>query len=479
MKNSLLLTTMLALSFAAGSVGAFAQNPGSLDLSFDPGTGANDYVYATVLQSDGRIVIGGGFTSYNGTPRNGIARVNADGSLDTTFDPGEGVFGAVGTAVVQSDGKIIIGGTFTSYNLTPCNSIARLNEDGSLDTTFDPVSGVDPPGSLGVSSTAIQSDGKILIGGFFSSVNGIPRNGIARLNTDGSLDMTFDPGTGVGPDGAEAMVSSVAIQSDGKILIGGHFFTYNGTPTVCIARLNEDGSLDTTFAGAEGYDVRGIAIQNDGRIVIGGVFSNRIRRLNSDGSLDMTFDLGSGVNGPFVNAMAIQSDGRILAVGRFWSCDGTPRNNIARLNSEGSVDMTFDPGAGANDWVHTSAIQSDGRIIIGGFFTSYDGTPRNRIARLNCEGTVGIDDIAPFEFSIFPNPASSSVTIVMPDQQDRAELVLRDALGQEVLRSMLTASRLEVSLNGLTPGVYAVQVNAPSLREAGPAVQRTHWLVKE
>ena len=475
--HSLLRTAIISVAFAIGPAGAFAQNPGSLDLSFDPGTGANEWVGAAAIQSDGKIVIGGAFTTYNGTPRKGIARLNADGSLDTTFDPGEGVFGfgVVRTTAVQSDGKILIGGLFSSINGIPRNSIARLNEDGSLDPTFDPISGVDPAGSLGVLTIAIQSAGKILIGGFFSIVNGIPRNGIARMNADGSLDPTFDPGTGVGPDGAEAHVVTISIQSDGRTIIGGQFYSYDGTPRDNIARLNLDGSLDTSFDGATSGNVLATALQSDGRIVVAGRFlipSSRIARLNSDGSVDATFDPGSGVGGPVIEAIAIQSDGRIVIGGGFWSYSGTPRNNIARLNSDGSLDMTFDPGVGTNQGVSTVAIQNDGRIIIGGGFASYDGIPRNSIARLNGEGTVDIDDIASFEFSIFPNPASTSVCIIIPERPDRAELILRNSLGQQVLRSRLTSGRNEVSLNDLTPGLYAAEVKTTTWRS-------TQWLVVE
>lgn len=163
MQNALplLLTTILSLPFAAGQGRAFAQNPGSLDLSFDPGTGASWSVRAVAIQSDGKILIGGQFTSYNGTPRDLIARLNVDGSLDMTFDPGTGADYGVRTIAVQSDGKIIIGGAFNFYNGTPRKGIARLNTDGSLDATFDPGLGA----NYVVHSASIQSDGRVIIGG--------------------------------------------------------------------------------------------------------------------------------------------------------------------------------------------------------------------------------------------------------------------------------------------------------------------------
>ncbi len=466
------LLSILFVFFASLQNEALGQSPGSLDLSFDPGTGANGLVLAAAIQTDGKILIGGGFTSYNGTSRNGIARLTADGSLDSSFDPGAGA-NPVHSISIQSDGKIIIGGTFHSYNGTPCHFIARLNEDGSLDPTFDTSQGVDWVGSIGVLATAIQSDGKILIGGFFFSFNGSPINGIARLNLDGSLDPSFDSGTGVGNDGAEENVETVAIQSDGKIIIGGKFYFYDGTPRYCLARLNEDGSLDASFdPGESSYSVLSTVLQNDGKILIGDRSIKRIRRLHQDGSLDTTFDPGSGASGPSIRAIAIQGDGKILAGGEFWSFNGTPRNNIARLNEDGSLDLGFDPGTGVNSSVYVSAIQSDGRVVIGGWFSSYNGTPRNRIARLYCDLAVHINDAVSKEFSIYPNPAATSVSVVIREQSGRAELVLRNALGQEIMHSTVVVGRNEVPLSGLASGLYAVEVNTSTWR-------RTQWLIVE
>src|SRR5690606_28979323 len=153
---------------------------------------------------------GGAFTSYNGTGRNAIARLNADGSLDSGFDPGIGANSAVLSIAVQADGKILIAGAFTNYNGTARNYIARLNADGSLDTGFDPGTGADST----ILPTAVKADGKVFIGGAFTSFNGTARNCIARLNADGSLDLGFDAGTGPGNT-----VYITAVQADGKVLI--------------------------------------------------------------------------------------------------------------------------------------------------------------------------------------------------------------------------------------------------------------------
>jgi uncharacterized delta-60 repeat protein len=361
---------------------SWGQGAGDLDLSFNSaGTGANSTVRTTAVQADGKIIFGGDFTSYNGTSRNKIARINADGSLDATFNPGTGADDGVYTTALQADGKILIGGYLTSYNATSRNKIARLNADGSLDTSFNPGTGA----VSRVRTTAVQADGKIIIGGEFTSYNGTSRNYIARLNADGSLDATFNPGTG-----ANNFVSTTALQTDGKIIIGGDFTSYNGTPRNYIARLNTDGSLDTSFNPGTGANINFFtsAVQSDGKIIIGGNFTsyngtsrNRIARLNTDGSLDATFNPGTGAN-HYVYTIALQADGKIIIGGWFTSYNGTTRNRIARLNADGGLDANFNPGTGVNDEVFTSAVKADGKIIIGGGFNTYNGTSRNYIASI-------------------------------------------------------------------------------------------------
>jgi uncharacterized delta-60 repeat protein len=364
---------------------------GSLDTGFlNTGAGANSGVLAITRQSDGKILIGGLFTTYNGSARNRIARLNADGSLDTGFlNTGTGANSDVKAIALQPDGKILIGGLFTTYNDTARNRIARLNSNGSLDTNFNPGTGVND----GVFAIALQPDSKMLIGGEFDTYNGVGRNGLARLNADGSLDTGFlNTGTG-----ANSPVNAIAVQPDGKILIGGFFTTYNDTERNRIARLNVNGSLDTNFNPGTGVNKRinVITLQPNDKILIGGEFDtyngvgrNNIARLNANGSLDTGF-LATGIGGDeYVDAIVLQPDGKILIGGGFTTFNGTARKNIARLNADGSLDTNFDPGTGTNNSVNAIALQPDGKIIIGGNFTTYNGTARNRIARLNTNGSI-------------------------------------------------------------------------------------------
>lgn len=354
---------------------------GSLDTSFlDSLTGANRVIYSIAVR-DGRVLLGGDYTTVNGATRNRIARLSADGSLDATFQstPG-GADESVGSIIVQPDGRVLMWGYFTTVNGVSHSRIARLNANGSLDSTF--LNGLAGPSSL-VYSMALQSDGRVLIGGSFTTVNGASRNRIARLNADGSLDSTFLDGLA----GVDSEVYAIVVQPDGRVLIGGTFSMVNGVSRSGVARLNANGSLDTTFAGS--FPVRTIVLQPDGRVLIGGFNLHGIDRLNADGSLDTTFMNGlSGANDG-VQSIALQPDGRVLIGGQFTSVNGVSRNHIARLHADGSVDTTFLNGlAGANSWISAIAVQPNGRMLIGGDFFSINGVSRRYAARLNADGSL-------------------------------------------------------------------------------------------
>jgi uncharacterized delta-60 repeat protein len=359
---------------------------GSVDTTFNLGTGFGGTVSTIAVQDDGKILVGGAFTSYQGTARNRFVRLNTDGSVDTTFDLGVGFGGNVNTIAVQADGKILVGGAFTAYQGTTRNRFVRLDTDGSYDTTFDLGIGFDNT----VQSITVQADGKILVGGAFTSYQGTVRNRFVRLNTDGSYDTTFNLGAGFG-----GTVNAIAVQDDGKILVGGLFTSYQGTVRNRFVRLNTDGSYDTTFNLGAGFGgtVSTIAVQADGKILVGGLFTsyqgttrNRFVRLNTNGSYDTTFNLGTGF-GNTVNAVTVQADGKILVGGLFTTYQGTTRNRFVRLNTNGSVDTTFNLGAGFGGTVSTIAVQADGKILVGGGFTTYQGAARNRFVRLNTNGS--------------------------------------------------------------------------------------------
>jgi len=379
--------------------------------AFDPN--ADDTVQAVAVQQDGKILLGGVFTVLSpngGAPvvRNRIARLNPDGSLDPAFNPDADDL--VYTIVLQPDGKILAGGEFTGIGGQARNFIARLDASTGLADSFNP--NVQTVGGH-VLSIAVQADGKVLAGGWFTSVSGQTRNNIARLDVTTGLADSFNPN-------ANHRVLAIAAQPDGKILVGGTFGGPNsigGEARSRMARLDPTTGLADSFDPNAENEVRSIVVQPDGKILAGGAFTgangmggktrNRIARLEKDGRLDQTlnaFITPQQVN--FFHATAIQADGKILIGGRFSNVQGVPRNNIARLNTDGTLDTAFDPNA--NEDVASIAVQPDGKILIGGAFTSVGGQPRNYFARL--EPATGLAD----SFT----PAANNVVISMAVQVD-------------------------------------------------------------
>lgn len=389
--------------------------------SFNPVPGANGPVYGVAVQGDDQSVIVGDFTAFDTVPANRIARLTTGGLPDSNFNPGDGANEFITSAAIDSNGRIIIGGGFTSFNGTTRYHLARLLQSGALDNSFKPGFGTDAT----IWATTLQSDGKILIGGEFSSYDATNRNAIARINVDGSLDTSFAPSSG-----PNDMVFAITAQPDGKIVIGGQFTMVNGVPQAHIARLNTDGSLDTTFNSGAGFDdtVYAIAVQPDGKLVVGGAFGaynhsgvGGIIRINADGSYDSSFDTGTGADST-VYAVTLQNDGAILIGGRFNNFNDTRRVGIARLLTNGWLDTSFmdtayNQFAGLANHFHTESVydvtdgyspnntrnfvfsiglQSDGNVMIGGGFQRVGGGGarddiRNRynVARLVGGSTPG------------------------------------------------------------------------------------------
>jgi uncharacterized delta-60 repeat protein len=360
---------------------------GSKDTTFNLGTGLSAYVNSIAIQTDGKILVGGNFTSYNGVSEYRIIRLNTDGTKDASFISGIGFNSFIRSIAVQADGKILVGGNFTSYKGVAQSKIIRLNTDGSKDTSFNIGTGFDAT----VISIVAQADGKILVGGFFTTYKGITENRIIRLNTNGNKDTSFTTGVGFNNE-----VLSIAVQNDGKILLGGGFSSYNGVTENRIIRLNTDGTKDTSFSAGIGFShsVLSIALQNDGKILIGGDFivyngvaENKMTRLNADGTKDISFSTGTGFNG-YVNAIAEQTDGKILIGGSFNSFKRMTEKGIIRLNADGTKDVSFTTGTILNTfWVYSIVVQNDGKIIVGGYFSDYNGITENNIIRLNADGT--------------------------------------------------------------------------------------------
>lgn len=462
--------TILALAFTALMVDqAKSQTPGQVDLSFNPHyDGCTKYntnnpgtVFNVNNNGSGKVYLSGDFYFYNGNASRHIARINTDGTYDNTFNVGTGLDSLVRSSALQSDGKILLGGAFSSYNGTSASRIIRLNTNGSIDTAFNTNIGTGPNDY--VRFVSLQTDGKILLGGAFTSFNGISASRVVRLNTDGTIDNTFNVGAGT-----DDFVRVVTEQSDGKILVGGNFLNFAGSAVGRIVRLNANGTQDLTFAPSSGFDnaVTTIAVQTDGKILVGGMFStingtvrNRMARLNANGTIDTTFAIGTGFMGD-IWKITIAVDNKMLVCGDFWQYNDSTYHEVMRMLPSGAGDITFNTDiennktvfsiadgdnngyiiggnfskyvdAGGNSYLdkkryavcgiksngsfdesfnyHTDAdktvystdLQQDGKIIIAGKFTQFDGdTTKIGLARLNVDGTldttfqpaVGVDD---------------------------------------------------------------------------------------
>jgi uncharacterized delta-60 repeat protein len=346
---------------------------------------ANGNIRVMAAQSDGSVIIGGEFTTVNGTNRNRIARLNPDGTLDTTFNPGANNW--VLALAVQTDGKIVVAGGFTTLGgggsgLTNRSHIGRLNNDGSIDNAFDPGAN-DWVWSLALTSS--ETPQKILVGGLFTKLGGggsgvNNRSHLGCLQADGTIDPSFNLGAG-------DQINTFLVQSDGKVLVGGFFTTLAGVNRQHIGRLKADGTLDTGFNPGANNTVWKLAPEPLNTVLMAGSFTtaggtNRggIARLNLDGSIDPIFNPAAVGT---INSVVVQLDNRIVVGGGFTSIAGTNTANMARLNIDGTIDSTL--AASPNNTVQSLLLDYFGRVVVGGAFTTISGQSRSHLARVGLQ----------------------------------------------------------------------------------------------
>ena len=364
-----------AFGNATSSTAVLTVNLASLD-SFNAGP-VNYDVSSQAIQPDGKIVIGGAFTRIGEQLFYSLARLGSDGTVETNFHPFAGCCGGMHALALQTDGKILVAGNVTSY-------LARLNSDGSWETAFNPA----VAGSCGgaeVNCLALQPDGKIVVGGSFTSLGGQACTNLGRLNPNGTLDTSFHTATAA----ACSDILCVALQPDGRIIFGGEF----GPGDSRLGRLNPDGTPDlsfTTYGPATIYQPNALVVQPDGKILVAAWFpkptgqTDFLGRLNPDGTLDTTFNPAvswSATIGFGVQSLALQTDGKILLGGQFYAVGGHARQHLARINGDGTLDYSFAPASDMD--VLSLGLQADGKIVVGGHFLSLEGQPRSYVGRLN------------------------------------------------------------------------------------------------
>lgn len=391
-----MLTLLAGLLLGGGS---YLQAQ-TLDASFLPTTlkaplnaaSVQSAVNTVVVQPDGKVLAAGGFDYVNGELTGKLQRFNVDGSVDATFNIGTGANGFIAALVLQPDGKILVAGSFTSFNGVTNTTVVRLNANGSVDNTFSSA-GVTLPRQP--TCMTVQPDGKVLLGGTYLDFDGQEYSALTRLNANGSKDTGFNPGTGA--DGG--YLYALLVQPDGKIMVGGLFSNFNGQPRSCLARLEADGSLDTSFdAGSaatfNGF-VRTLARQASGKLLVGGNINlnntaHRLLRLLPTGAVDNTFTPATTATNGTITSIVPQSSGALLLVGTFSQYEGTSRGRLARISADGVLDVSFAPNIGANNSVSAIAESSTGQLIIGGGFSQYNGTAQTALARLSASGSLDL-----------------------------------------------------------------------------------------
>jgi uncharacterized delta-60 repeat protein len=435
--------------------------PGDVDLSFSPpnfsasGSFSSLSINASVLQPDGKIVVGGSFSGVDGTNHISLARLNADGSRDATF-VSPFVMGSTGTTVqtlaLQTDGKILVGGTL----VTPggIKTLVRVNADGSLDTTFV----VAASSVFGqVLKIIVEPGGQILASGNYS--------GVSRLNSNGSFIESI--GTILHD------INSFVLQPDGKLVIGG-IASFGGNATFRFVGTD----IDPTFHGGTSMILPiagGMELQPDGKIIIYGIgpvtidgISRRgIIRLTSSGAVDTSLDAGNLGGG--IVAIKLRMDGKIVVGGFFFPPGETNGYGFARLNTDGTPDSAFQvaPPRNTNDIVRSVNIQSDGKIIIGGNFTLVAGISRSLVARLqddtvpsttnltinNVTLNEGNSGTTAFTFTVSLSAASAQTVTVdyaTADGTAAAPLDYQAASGSLSFAAGETAKTVTVFVNGDT-----------------------------
>lgn len=350
----------------------------ALDTSFRARPGADHVVTSLALTPRGEVLAGGSFSRYNGHPHPRLVRIRADGEADPGF-PADVKYRVQGLAMLSGE-RVALAGEFNTVNGEHRNHVAVLRADGTLDPTFLFEEGTDGP----VHALAALPEGGLYAGGGFTEVHGRRALRVARLRPDGSVDTGFDSRRGPDDD-----VFAVVPLSGGRVAIGGRFRSVGGVVRGGLAVLRGNGSLDSGWGGM-GVDggVRSVAVDAADRMIVGGDFTRfhgspagRIVRITAQGTRDETFQAGDGADDT-VETVRVDAVGGVWMGGRFQRVNGVTRVRVARLRPDGAVDEGFDPGLGPNDAVLALEMGWDDTVVIGGMFTEVNGVPRGGVARL-------------------------------------------------------------------------------------------------
>ncbi len=471
-----------------------AQNPADRDTDFDMlmplpfvHNAGNNLNRRITVQPDGKVLFYGNFAHFAFPAEySSIVRLNTDGSYDQGFNAdGAGAAGIVSAAAVQPDGRIVLGGGFPTFNGVSSPGLVRLHADGSIDASFNV--GLGAQGLFiylpYVRSIALQPDGKILIAGTFTSYNDNPCPGVARLNADGSFDSSFS--SGQGPNNA---IETIALQPDGKIIAGGRFSSYDGHASEGVVRLNSNGSPDLSFSAnidvSTNAPLLEVILQPDGKILAAGLIDNGIVRLLPNGSPDPDFDIGAGPTlgstdgATYLYGMELLANGQIMIAGPFARFNLVDCGGVARLNADGSLDPTFDafPGFDGGWPVQIKRNTTDHKLYLTCIATHYRGEDLfNQVTQfsghmrdvIRIEGSEVLTAEAAKEAAalvLYPNPASDYVLIDLPaGLSANAALRIHDISGKLIYSENAinpNEASLRINMSTLSNGLYMVSLES-------------------
>jgi uncharacterized delta-60 repeat protein len=420
------------------------------------------HVRNMALQPDGKLLLAGTFTEINGTAARGMARLNANGSVDTAYTAACQVKGGYPTNVVlQPDGKALVAGRFTSLGGIAAPSLGRVLPSGLPDPAFTPALYASATVNVNtITAMDVQANGQVLLAGAMQLSSGSAFQRFLRLLPDGSYDSSFQPPSGLIP-------SAVLAEPTGNIVVG------NSDPLMpAVQRLLPTGAVDPSFGSTAvplgGFSISGLRRYADGRLLAFGSFSTfgsvttaSIARLSSTGVVDPTF---SASNITTVTAAAMQPNGRVLLAGIF-SRPGTVSQYLARVLPNGATDFSLDASLNPNGIVYALAVQPNGALVVAGQFHQLGGQFHYAVARLLDANVlhVAAPELAA-RTEVWPVPAHDKLYLRLDAGARPERVVLRDALGREVLSQAVVGHASEASLpiENIPAGVYLLQVHYAS-----------------
>lgn len=349
-------------------------------------------VQEIIIQADDKILLRGRFTTYDGAPCGYILRLEKDGRVDKTFKCGTGFDKYINDFELQADGKIVVvGENITSYNGTPVKQVVRLNSNGTIDQTFDIGTSLVGGGNSTTYPQKIKliEEGKMLIGVHYHRehwLGDIDDVYVVKIYPEGTRVSDFGSA-----DLSGKQITGLEVQTDGKIIVSGDFYEEIDSVTTCkgIARLEKwTGNVDPTFKSGLGFDdnISKIWLQSDGKILISGYIrtydgkpSEPFIRIRTNGARDNSFNCDLNYE---VYDLEALTGGNMFVVGTFYQWNGAPCTRyLAKIFSNGYMDYSFGVGECFDDWINTIARQSDGKYVVGGYFTSFNGKSAGMVAR--------------------------------------------------------------------------------------------------